>query len=89
MVKGMTRSCYIIDSNLNIFFWKAWDATESKINEVEYQLRNLNSNGVHSAGTTLTSVGFNAFFSSSTTPIITSVLFNGDNVCLIGKLLNY
>lgn len=54
---------------------------------VQYRLSSVSYNGVQNAGALLSSVGFNAYYVSTVNPAptITTILFNGINVCSNGK----
>ena len=47
----------------------------------------MSYNGVQNAGTVFNSVGFNAYYSSNSAPIISSVKFNGASVYSGGTVL--
>lgn len=63
-------------------YFKVWNAVSTTTDLTKFSLINMSYNGVQNAGTVFNTVGFNVWYpSSNALPTITSVVFNGVNVC--------
>jgi hypothetical protein len=63
-------------------YLKVWNAVSTTTDLKKFSLINMSYNGVQNAGTVFNTVGFNVWYPSSNAfPTITSIVFNGVNVC--------
>ena len=64
------------------YLLKVWNAGSSSGDNVTFTLPNMAYNGVQTAGTLMTGVGFTVSFPENVAPTaIQSILFNGIDVC--------
>ncbi|KAI9555833.1 endoglucase-1 [Daphnia sinensis] len=63
---------------------EVWNAVSTTADKKTFRLNNMSYNGAQNAGTNFNTAGFNVWYPSSNAfPAITSVLFNGVNVCSV------
>ena len=63
-------------------YLKVWNTASTTTDLKTFNLINMSYNGVQNAGTVFNTVGFNVWYPSSNAfPTISSVVFNGVNVC--------